>query len=76
MFPQLKIAIGNLLLIDSIEFHWLPQHEQQLLSPVPFQTLGNILCGCATFLWKVKRSCIEKPSNPQTCRSGDYSEGQ
>lgn len=24
--------------------------------------------GCATFLWKVKRSWIEQPSNPQTCR--------
>jgi hypothetical protein len=42
VFPQLKIAIGDLLLIDAIELHVLPQDEQPFLSPVPLQALGHI----------------------------------
>ena len=45
VFPQLKIAIGDLLLIDAIELNVLPQDEQQFLSPVPLQAFGNILRG-------------------------------
>jgi len=39
----LQIAIDDLLLINAIEFHVLPEHEQQFLPPVPLQTLGDIL---------------------------------
>src|SRR5437868_5141654 len=28
-----SVAIGNLLLISLVEFHWLPQHKQQFAAP-------------------------------------------
>jgi hypothetical protein len=45
MFAQLEVAFGNLLLIEPIEFHLLPQHEQQLVSPISFQALSDLLQG-------------------------------
>jgi hypothetical protein len=43
VFPQLKVAGPDFLLIDPIELYVLPQHEQQFLSPVPLQALGDVL---------------------------------
>ena len=45
MLPQLKVAICDLLLINPVELDMLLQHEQQFLSPVPLQALGDVLRG-------------------------------
>src|ERR1700686_4999935 len=41
MPAQPKAPIGDLLLIDPVEFHLLPQHEQQFLAPAACQAFGN-----------------------------------
>jgi hypothetical protein len=42
MLAQLKVAIADLLLMDSIELYLLPEYEQQFLAPVSFQAFGDI----------------------------------
>src|SRR5215471_12581937 len=47
MFTQLKIALGDLLLIYVIEVYLLPQYEQPLLSPFPPRLL--VISSCVAF---------------------------
>jgi hypothetical protein len=38
----LQVAIGDLLLIEAVDFYLLLQDEQQLVAPVSLQTFCNI----------------------------------